>query len=223
MIEVKNLNKIYNENTSQAFSALKEINLTIKKGEFVVLKGVSGSGKSTLMSILATLIKPTSGSVEIDNENVVKLPDEHSSHFRLNHLGFVFQSFNLFENLNVFENVSIPLVPLGIKMDEIEQKVQKALNLANIEHKKDQEVNSLSGGEKQRCAIARALVNDPNLILCDEPTANLDKENSQIFLEIVKKLNSMGKTIIIATHDPLFDSLDFDSRIIHMEDGKIIE
>lgn len=223
MIEIKDLNKIYNENSSQSFQALYNINLHINKGEFVILKGVSGSGKSTLMSIMATLVKPTSGSVEIDGENIVKLPDEHCSLFRVEHLGFVFQSFNLFENLNVFENVSIPLIPLGLKDETIKENVLNALRLANIEHKKEQTINSLSGGEKQRCAIARALVNDPNLILCDEPTANLDKQNSLQFLEIMKNLHKMGKTIVIATHDSLFDDLDFETTLLKMEDGKIVE
>lgn len=223
MIEIQDLNKIYNENTARSFNALENINLHIDEGECIVLKGVSGSGKSTLMSIMATLIKPTSGSVEIEGENIVKLPDEHCSLFRVEHLGFVFQSFNLFENLNVFENVSIPLIPLGRSQDQIETQVQNAMKLANIEHKKEQLVHSLSGGEKQRCAIARALVNEPNLILCDEPTANLDRENSLLFLDIMKKLHSMGKTIVIATHDPLFDMLDFENRLIQMEAGKILE
>ena len=189
----------------------------------MILKGVSGSGKSTLLSILGALSKPSSGDVIINNDSIAKLPDLHSSLFRAKNLGFIFQSYNLFNELNVEENISIPLVPLGFSQKEINQKVQTALNLANIEHKKDETVSNLSGGEKQRTAIARALVNNPDIILCDEPTANLDNANSLKFIEVIKKLKELNKTIIIATHDPIFDNLDFVDNTINIKDGCICE
>ena len=133
----------------------------------------------------------------------------------------IFQHFNLFEHLSVKENVMIPLVPSGIKQGDIEEKVDHALNLANIAHKKELLAARLSGGEKQRTAIARALVANPNIILCDEPTANLDKENSLMFIEILKTLHEQGKTIVVATHDPLFEALSFPSRVLPMVDGVI--
>ncbi len=223
MIKIENLNKIFNENTKREFHALKNINLEIKDSSCVILKGISGSGKSTLLSIIGTLLKPTSGSIQIDNENVAKLPDLHASNFRAKKLGFIFQSYNLFDTLSVKDNVSISLIPLGFNQKQIDELSLKALELANINHKKDVLVYNLSGGEKQRCAIARAMVNNPDIILCDEPTANLDYDNSIIFIETLKKLKALNKTIIVATHDPIFDNLDFVDNVVHIKNGMICE
>ena len=223
MIEIKNLNKIFYENSKKEFYALKDINLKIETSTCVILKGISGSGKSTLLSLIATMEKPTSGEIIIDDESVAKLPDLHSSNFRAKKLGFIFQSYNLFNELSVKDNVSIPLIPLGFSQKEIDEKVLKALEIANISHKKDELVSNLSGGEKQRCAIARAIVNNPEIILCDEPTANLDYDNSLIFIETLKLLKSLNKTIIVATHDPIFDNLDFVDEIINIKNGTICE
>ena len=223
MIKIKNLNKIFYENTNKEFYALKDINLNIKKSSCVVLKGVSGSGKSTLLSLIATLQKPTSGEIVVENESIAKLPDFHASNFRARKIGFIFQSFNLFNELSVKDNISLPLIPLGFSQKQIDEKVINTLELANILHKKDELVSNLSGGEKQRCAIARALVNDCEIILCDEPTANLDYENSKNFIEILKELKELKKTIIIATHDPIFDNLDFVDSEILIKNGQICE
>lgn len=223
MIEIKNLNKIFNEDKKNQFHALKDINLKINSNSCVILKGISGSGKSTLLSILATLSKPTNGEIIIDGESIAKLPDIHASNFRANKIGFIFQSYNLFNELNVYQNVSIPLVPLNLSNKQLDEKTSKALKIANISHKKDELVYNLSGGEKQRCAIARALVNNPDIILCDEPTANLDLENSIKFIEALRSLKKLNKTIIVATHDPIFDDLDFVDEVINIADGKICE
>ncbi|EFU69808.1 ABC transporter ATP-binding protein [Aliarcobacter butzleri] len=223
MIKIKNLNKIFYENTNKEFYALKDINLNIKKSSCVVLKGVSGSGKSTLLSLIATLQKPTSGEIVVENESIAKLPDFHASNFRARKIGFIFQSFNLFNELSVKDNISLPLIPLGFSQKQIDEKVINTLKLANILHKKDELVSNLSGGEKQRCAIARALVNNCEIILCDEPTANLDYENSKNFIEILKELKELKKTIIIATHDPIFDNLDFVDSEILIKNGQICE
>ncbi|MCG3683042.1 ABC transporter ATP-binding protein [Aliarcobacter butzleri] len=223
MIKIKNLNKIFYENTNKEFYALKDINLNIKKSSCVVLKGVSGSGKSTLLSLIATLQKPTSGEIVVENESIAKLPDFHASNFRARKIGFIFQSFNLFNELSVKDNISLPLIPLGFSQKQIDEKVINTLKLANILRKKDELVSNLSGGEKQRCAIARALVNDCEIILCDEPTANLDYENSKNFIEILKELKELKKTIIIATHDPIFDNLDFVDSEILIKNGQICE
>lgn len=223
MIKIKNLNKIFYENTNKEFYALKDINLNIKKSSCVVLKGVSGSGKSTLLSLIATLQKPTSGEIVVENESIAKLPDFHASNFRARKIGFIFQSFNLFNELSVKDNISLPLIPLGFSQKQINEKVINTLKLANILHKKDELVSNLSGGEKQRCAIARALVNNCEIILCDEPTANLDYENSKNFIEILKELKELKKTIIIATHDPIFDNLDFVDSEILIKNGQICE
>lgn len=223
MIKIKNLNKIFNENKKNQFQALNNINLEFASNSCTILKGISGSGKSTLLSIIATLQKPSNGEVIIHNENISKLPDIHASNFRALNIGFVFQSFNLFDSLSVKDNVCIPLIPLNLTPIKALENINKALNLANIDHKKDETVFNLSGGEKQRCAIARALVNNPEIILCDEPTANLDLQNSLKFIEVVKNLKNQGKTIIIATHDTIFDDLEFVDNIININNGKVCE
>jgi len=223
MICIENVSKTYDAGTAQAFDVLKDINIEIEDAKTVILSGISGSGKSTLLSLIAALDKPSSGKIKVANELISKLPDRHASAYRAKTIGVIFQHFNLLESLSVQENVMAPLIHSGLDMTEIKEKVAKSMQLASISHKATQDVNSLSGGEKQRCAIARALVHEPKIILCDEPTANLDKANALKFIEILKTLHQMGKTIIIATHDPLFESLDFVDKIIHLEDGMIRE
>ncbi len=221
MIVIENLNKHFRSGDALS-KVLKDINLEIKAGECIVLKGVSGSGKTTLLSIMAGLDRPSSGKVLVEGESISKLPDLHISHFRAQKIGMIFQHFNLFDHLTAAENVMIPLVPAGLNMDEVNQKVQASLKLANISHKAQSTAGRLSGGEKQRVAIARALASDPAIILCDEPTANLDRDNSLKFIDILSQLHTMGKTIVVATHDPLFDNLPFVSRIVPMEDGSLV-
>ena len=223
MIVAKNISKIYFEGSKKEFYALKNINFEIKKGSFVIFKGVSGSGKSTLLSIIATISKPSLGEILFEDESVSKYPDIHASNFRAKNIGYIFQSFNLFEDLTVFENVSFPLIPLGFSQKEINKKVEETLILSNILHKKDEIVSNLSGGEKQRCAIARALVNKADTILCDEPTSSLDFENSLNFIESLKELKKAGKTIVVATHDPIFFELDFVDKFFELKNGVLIE
>jgi len=223
IIETLNLNKIYNENKPNQFCALKNININIKSNDLVLFKGGSGSGKSTLLSIIASFTKPTSGDVVVLEEQIAKLPDEHISNFRLNNIGFVFQDFNLFEQLTVMQNLIPSLVLNKLSPKQIEQKIDTVLKIANIIHKKQEIVSNLSGGEKQRVAIARALVNEPDIILCDEPTANLDYENSLLFIEIIKELKRLNKTIIIATHDPIFDNLEIIDKVYTMQNAEIVD
>ena len=218
MIKIENLNKKFNTTV-----VLKDINLHIKKGETIVLKGVSGSGKTTLLSLIGGLDRPNRGTLFIDSEPIHKLPDRFASKLRASKIGMVFQHFNLLEHLSVAENVMIPLIPNSMKIDEIKKRVDKILHLAQIEHKRNNLASRLSGGEKQRTAIARALIANPKILLCDEPTANLDRENSLIFIQTLQELSSQGKTIVIATHDPLFDDLEFVDRVLPMVDGEIIE
>ncbi len=223
MVEVKNLFKTYNQKTAHPFDALRNINLHVDEAETVILSGVSGSGKSTLLSIIAAMDKPTRGEIIIDGIAINKLPDLHASAYRSNHIGFIFQHFNLLEELSVKENVALALIPQNLDTSTIKSRVKTAMKLAHIEHKADSSAHELSGGEKQRCAIARALVNAPKLILCDEPTANLDRENALHFIESLRELNAMGKTIIVATHDPIFEEVDFIDRIVHITDGMLNE
>ncbi len=171
MIEIIDLNRYYDIGKKR-FYALKNINLTIDKGEFILLNGVSGSGKTTLLTLIAGMDKPNSGIVKIDNEPIVKLPDQHLSKFRNQHIGIIFQHYNLLENLSVYDNVATPLIPMKLSLKEIDKRVKDSLKIANISHKASSVASKLSGGEKQRTAIARALVTKAPIILCDEPTAN---------------------------------------------------
>ena len=221
IIQIEKLYRTFHHGGNEV-PVLKDINLNIAQGECVVLKGVSGSGKTTLLSLIAGLDKPSAGKVLIEGEPISKLPDLFASELRAKKIGMIFQHFNLFEHLSVSENVTIPLIPSGLKMKEIHEKVDEALKVANIIHKREVLASRLSGGEKQRTAIARALVAAPNIILCDEPTANLDRDNSLLFINILGELHRMGKTIVIATHDPLFDNLSFESTVVPMVDGKIV-
>ena len=166
-------------------------------------------------------MRPTSGLVEIDGFNIASLSDFHISHYRNKTIGFVTQSFHLFDSLNVRDNLLPPLVVNNYTSKEIDEHINKAMEIANISHKANSKVSTLSGGEKQRCMIARALVHEPSIILCDEPTANLDKKNSVIFIQIIKKLKTLNKTIVIATHDPLFDKLDIVDKVIKIKEGAI--
>ncbi len=222
MISIQNLSKIFSIGSKNEFIALENINFKIKKGKCVVIKGTSGSGKSTLLSILGAMSKPTSGAVLIDEMNYAKLPDDMVSELRANQIGFIFQSYNLIDGLTVIQNIEAPMICKNLPVEEKSKRVQYAKELANIMDKDTTFAKDLSGGEKQRCAIARALVNNPEIIIADEPTANLDKNNSLYFIETMKKLKALGKTIIIATHDDIFENSDLSDEIIKMEYGKII-
>ncbi len=220
MIEIRNLRKSF-QSKSDVFHALSNVNLSINQGECVLIRGESGSGKSTLLSILASIMKPTSGEVLVDGENIVSFSDVHASTYRKTRVGFITQSFHLFDTLSVEENLLASLVIRDFTSEELRERMDAALIQARIEHKRHQKANTLSGGEKQRCVIARALVNDPDVIICDEPTANLDLENSLLFIETVRALKLNGKTVIISTHDQLFNELDFIDKTFTMENGTL--
>ena len=216
MIQLVNVNKSFKK-----VQVLQNISLEIKEAQCVVLSGVSGSGKSTLLSIVGSLQKASSGIVEVYEMNLSKLNDDRLSDFRSNTIGFVTQSFHLFDALSVRENILPALLLSRLSQKEINARLEEVMQIANIQHKEDAVVSTLSGGEKQRCVIARALVNKPKILLFDEPTANLDTNNSLSFIKIMKKLKEEGKTILIATHDPLISTLDFIDKVFHMKDGKI--
>ncbi|QOY52870.1 ABC transporter ATP-binding protein [Candidatus Sulfurimonas baltica] len=221
MIELKNITKKYEINKNNIITAIDNINLSIKEGELVVLRGPSGSGKSTILSLIAALSKPTSGEVIVDKKRISKLSDDFASDFRRDNIGFIFQKYNLLANLSVKENIILPLIPMNLHVDVIEQKLSRVLDMFHIEHKKDILVKNLSGGEQQRVAIARAYINEPKIILADEPTANLDKNLSLAFIAILKELKAQGRTVVIATHDPVFFTLDIVDREIEINQGVI--
>ena len=222
MIKVNKLSKVFLEGTKKEFLALDNVNFSISKNECVLIKGVSGSGKSTPSSILGAMSKPTSGEVLIEGVNYAKLSDDKASDFRLNKIGFIFQSYHLIEDLTLVQNIKTPLICKKLSEAEKLEKIEAAKIVSNILDKDNIMAKDLSGGEKQRCAIARALVLDPDIIIADEPTANLDRDNSLRFIEAMRRLKSLGKTIIISTHDEIFDDNDLADSVIKMEYGKNI-
>ena len=222
MINIRGVSLVYNQGKQNEFCALKNINLDVNNGELAILKGVSGSGKSTLLSLIALLQKPTSGEILIDGTNIAKLPDAFCSEFRHKRLGLVFQNFNLIEGLSVYENLLAPFALTNFKANVREEMIKKALNLANISHKRDENVSNLSGGERQRCAVARALSMDADIILADEPTANLDRQNARAFLGLLESFKALKKSVIVATHDSIFDELGATDRVVSLQNGEIV-
>ncbi|WP_107943868.1 ABC transporter ATP-binding protein [Campylobacter concisus] len=222
MINVRGVSLVYNQGKQNEFCALKNINLDVNNGELVILKGVSGSGKSTLLSLIALLQKPTSGEILIDGTNIAKLPDTFCSEFRHKRLGLVFQNFNLIEGLSVYENLLAPFALTNFKANVREEMIKRALELANIAHKRDENVSNLSGGERQRCAVARALSMDADIILADEPTANLDRQNARAFLSLLESFKALKKSVIVATHDSIFDELKATDRALCLQNGEIV-
>ena len=222
MINIRGVSLVYNQGKQNEFCALKNINLDVNNGELVILKGVSGSGKSTLLSLIALLQKPTSGEILIDGTNIAKLPDAFCSELRHKRLGLVFQNFNLIEGLSVYENLLAPFALTNFKANVREEMIKKALNLANISHKRDENVSNLSGGERQRCAVARALSMDADIILADEPTANLDRQNARAFLGLLESFKALKKSVIVATHDSIFDELSATDRVVSLQNGEIV-
>ena len=222
MINIRGVSLVYNQGKQNEFCALKNINLDVNNGELVILKGVSGSGKSTLLSLIALLQKPTSGEILIDGTNIAKLPDAFCSEFRHKRLGLVFQNFNLIEGLSVYENLLAPFALTNFKANVREEMIKKALELANISHKRDENVSNLSGGERQRCAVARALSMDADIILADEPTANLDRQNARAFLSLLESFKALKKSVIVATHDSIFDELSATDRTLSLQNGEIV-
>ncbi|KKU33950.1 MAG: ABC-type transport system [Candidatus Uhrbacteria bacterium GW2011_GWE2_46_68] len=220
MIEVKNVSKTYVTGAG-SFDALKEVSFTILDGDFVAIMGPSGSGKSTLMHILGALDTPTSGTYVLNGKDVSTLSEDELADIRREHIGFVFQSFNLLPRASALRNVTLPLVYKRIPKEEREKIATIALRSAGLDDQYFHHLsNQLSGGQIQRVAIARALVNQPSLILADEPTGNLDTHTGQIVLETFRKLNREEKrTIILITHE--HDVAKHADRIIFIRDGKI--
>ena len=218
LIEVQDLSKCYGEHH---VNALRGISLQIQPGEFVALMGPSGCGKSTLLNLLGAIDKPTDGQILIAGENLLNKNDSAVTQFRREKLGFIFQFFNLLSTLTAAENVSLPL-DLDPKLKELErrQRVAAILERVNMGHRADFYPAQLSGGEMQRIAIARALVHQPQIILADEPTGNLDTENGQSILELLSTLaQEEGQTILMATHSE--EAAQYAHRVIRMRDGQI--
>jgi putative ABC transport system ATP-binding protein len=218
IISLENARKIYKMGTEEV-RALDGINISFKKGSFWAIMGPSGSGKSTMMNILGCLDRLTSGSYYLDNQDVSQLDDDSLSEFRLRYLGFIFQSFNLIPQLTVQRNIELPLYYMGWDARESEARAKELAEQVGLGDRLGHRPTELSGGQMQRVAIARALANDPHVIFADEPTGNLDSTTGEQILELLIKLNKLGKTIIIVTHEP--DIAKHAHHRLHMLDGLI--
>jgi putative ABC transport system ATP-binding protein len=223
LIKTEHVSKVYNPGMPDETKAISDTSLEINKGEFVVLKGPSGSGKTSLLSLLGCMSRPTEGGIIINGRNVAKLPERSLTKIRRKEFGFIFQQFNLIKGITVLENVMLPLYPTDRSFAEIRIHAEDILDRLNILHKKDFKIQRLSGGEQQRVAIARALINNPEAILADEPTAHLDTKLSETLIDIMLQLNREGKTIIIASHDPIVYEKAFINKIVEMRDGVVKE
>lgn len=218
LIEVKNLQKIYQLSSEVSVAALQGITLAIDSGEFVAIMGQSGSGKSTLMQILGCLDKQTSGSYRLAGVDIDSLDDDSLADLRSRKIGFVFQQFNLLPRMSALENVLLPLAYAGLAHNK--DKGTAALAAVELADRADHWPNQLSGGQQQRAAIARALVNDPDLILADEPTGALDTNAGGEIMSLLASLNEAGKTVVLITHEPYI--AQYTRRIITLQDGRIV-
>ena len=219
IITVDNINKTY-KNGSLELQVLKNVSFKVDKGEFLAIMGSSGSGKSTMMNILGCLDNQYEGKYILDGIDISKSSENELSEIRNKKIGFIFQSFNLLPRLTALENVELPLVYSSVPKEERHKRANELLEMVGLKDRTHHKPNELSGGQRQRVAIARALVNNPSIILADEPTGNLDSKSEAEIIEILQKLNKMGKTIVIVTHEPNIGEIA--QRKIVFKDGEII-
>jgi putative ABC transport system ATP-binding protein len=219
MIEIHNLSKVYRTADVET-TALNNVNLEVAPGEFIAVMGPSGCGKSTLLNVLGMLDTPDSGTYRFLEQDVSRGSEKELATVRKQHIGFIFQSFNLIDELSVAENVMLPLLYQKSPAAEREQRVQEVLERVNIAHRAAHRPQQLSGGQQQRVAVARAVVANPELILADEPTGNLDTANGEEVLDLLNQLNDDGTTIVMVTHDQ--GHADHASRIVNMLDGRVL-
>jgi putative ABC transport system ATP-binding protein len=219
MIKIINLEKYYRTEEVETV-ALNKLNLEVKEGEFVAVMGPSGCGKSTLLNIIGFLDDPDKGSYMFNGFEASKLSENKMADLRKMNIGFVFQSFNLIDELTVYENVELPLIYLGIKSKERRKRVENVLDKMQIMHRRNHFPQQLSGGQQQRVAVARAVVNNPKLILADEPTGNLDSNNGNEVMQLLSDLNELGTTVVMVTHNE--HDARYSRRIIRMLDGQVV-
>jgi len=219
MLKTISLSKVYRAHNIET-TALARVNITVHAGEFVAVIGPSGCGKSTLLNMLGLLDTPTSGDILFKGRSVAFLPEKRRALLRQQHIGFVFQNFNLIDELTVYENISLPLlyrkVPRGLRKKRV-QDVMEQLSLIPRRHHHPQQ---LSGGQQQRVAVARAVVGQPEIVLADEPTGNLDSRSGEEVMQLLSSLNGRGTTVVMVTHSPMY--AEYSQRVVHLFDGHIV-
>ncbi len=221
LIELEAITKIYNQGQANEVQALTDVSLRVATGSMLCLRGASGSGKSTLLGIIGCVFPPTSGRAAIAGKQLARLPDRFLTLHRRETIGFIFQRFNLLPSLTVLDNITLPLLPMGVGPRERKLRAQALLAQFDIQHREKFPAGQISGGELQRVAIARALIHDPPIILADEPTAHLDSRLSREFMAIMDRLKASGKTIVLASHDPLVTDHPGLDQIMDIRDGRL--
>lgn len=222
MIELLDIKKAFNQNRPNEYWALHGIDLAVEAGKVTAFRGPSGSGKTTLLTIVGCLSRPTSGRVRFKGEDISALPERFLTEIRRQSFGFVFQQFNLIKGLSALENVILPAFPTGRPRAELVAAAMVLFERLQLAHRAQARVEWLSGGEQQRVAIARALINDPEVIIADEPTANLDTALSMEFMAILEGFTAAGKTVLLTSHDPLVVESSAVHRVVGMRDGRLI-
>ncbi len=223
MIELSNIKKAFNQGKPNEYWALNGINLTLEAGKVTAFRGPSGSGKTTLLTLVGCLSRPTSGRVRFRGEDISGLPERFLTEIRRQSFGFIFQQFNLIKGLSALENVILPGFPTGRPRAELVASASQLFAQLKLEHRLHAKVEWLSGGEQQRVAIARALINNPQVIIADEPTANLDTALSREFMVILEGFTAAGKTVLLTSHDPLVVESSAVHRVVGIRDGKLTD
>ncbi|MEA3291193.1 MAG: ABC transporter ATP-binding protein [Pseudomonadota bacterium] len=223
MIQLHQVKKAFNQRRPNEFWAIRGVDLRIEPHQATVLKGPSGSGKTTLLSMIGCLSRPTSGRITLGERSLSGLPERFMTEIRRRTFGFIFQQFNLIKGMTVLENVMLPAYPLGRDHHQLKQAATDLLRQFGIESKAGSKVEWLSGGEAQRTAICRALINDPEILIADEPTANLDTKLSTEFMNIIAGLKASGKTILLTSHDPVVFESTVADRVVEMRDGIVVD
>jgi putative ABC transport system ATP-binding protein len=222
MIELIEIRKVFNSGKTSEFTAIDGVSLRIDSNKVTVLKGPSGSGKTTLLSLVGCMARPTSGRIYVREREITSLPERFLTEIRRKTFGFIFQQFNLIKGVTVLENVMLPAYPGGERHFSLKKRAMSLLGLLDISRKADDKVEWLSGGEAQRVTIARAMINNPSIVIADEPTAHLDTKLSRELMEILGRLKGDDKTILIASHDPVVYDSEIVDRVIRIRDGKIV-
>lgn len=221
MIELMNVRKVFNVGKPNEFVAIHGISLSIEANKVTVLRGPSGSGKTTLLSLIGCMARPTSGRIKLSDKEITSLPERFLTEIRRETFGFIFQQFNLIKGITVLENAMLPAYPLGKNHASLKTRAKSLLDLFEIREKALFKVEWLSGGEAQRVTIVRALINNPSVIIADEPTAHLDTKLSQDFMGMVGRLKDEAKTVLIASHDPVVCESNVVDRVINLRDGRL--